>query len=182
MPELNAATPEPARDAGEWFALLYRELRGLARGELYRHHALTLGPTTLLHEAWMCVDAQALRFASRDDIVRYTARVMRGLVIDHIRRRASVKRGGEVHFEPLQTLSELRAMHHHCGDPALIALDDALQSLAQSHPALTELVELRYFGGFELSEIAALRGVSIRTLQRDWDKARLILFQLVQPG
>lgn len=164
--------PEP-RSASEWFQLLYDELRRRARGELFRHATLTLGPTTLLHETWLRVGHKPLEFASRNELVAYAARTMRGIVIDHIRARMASKRGGGV--EPLvyDTLADLRVMR----DDEVVGLDEALGALAAADPALCELVELRFFAGLTLAEIAALREVSERTVQRDWEKARLFLYR-----
>ena len=170
-------TPAPA-DAQHWFEQLYHELRRRARGELFRHEALSLGAATLVHEAWMQMDGRALAFSSQPELVAYAARVMRGIVIDHIRKRRSAKHGGELQFVPLDSLAELKAMP--LADSLL--LDDAIDTLALQDRALAQLVELKFFGGLSFVDIAALRGVSERTVQRDWDKARMFLFtQLKAP-
>ena len=170
-------TPAPA-DAQHWFEQLYHELRRRARGELFRHEALSLGAATLVHEAWMQMDGRALAFSSQSELVAYAARVMRGIVIDHIRKRRSAKHGGELQFVPLDSLAELKAMP--VADSLL--LDDAIDILAVQDQALAQLVELKFFGGLSFVDIAALRGVSERTVQRDWDKARMFLFtQLKAP-
>lgn len=166
------AVAVPARDVNEWFALLYHELRRIARGELFRHQALTLGPSTLLHEAWMRLDAGGLQFASQPELIAYAARMMRGLVIDHIRAHSSEKRGGEWDRLDLETLSEL----HDIGDTETLRINDALDALVGVDATLAELVELKFFAGMTFVEIAKLRNVSERTVQRDWDKARMLLF------
>ena len=173
-----AAIPLPAtRSASEWFQVLYGELRRRARGELFRHQAVTLGPTTLLHEAWLRMGQRdELRFASQAELVSYASRAMRGIVIDHIRARIAGKRGSGQAAIAYETLTDLRAMP----DVAVVALDDALEALASVDPALCELVELRFFAGLTLAEIAALRAVSERTAQRDWEKARLFLYQTIR--
>jgi len=158
--------------AAEWFEVLYHELRRMARGELFRQRALTLGPTTLLHEAWLRLAPADLRFATQDDLVRYTARVMRNIVIDHLREKTSQKRGGEFDFVAYETMADLREL----GSDRTLSLDLALQELASVDPPLAELVELKFFAGLTFGEIAALRKVSERTVQRDWDKARMLLF------
>jgi RNA polymerase sigma factor (TIGR02999 family) len=164
--------PLPALSALAWFEQLYHELRRMARGELFRHQALTMGPTTLLHEAWLRLGPSELQFATRQDLIRYTARVMRGIVIDHIRERGSLKRGAEFDFVPYDTLADLRAL----GGGEALQVNEALADLTGTEPALAELVELKFFAGLTFAEIAALRQVSERTVQRDWDKARLWLF------
>jgi RNA polymerase sigma factor (TIGR02999 family) len=164
-----------ARSAPEWFELLYGELRRMARGELFRHQALTMGPTTLLHEAWLRLLPSELKFASQEDLIRYTAHVMRGIVVDHIRSRASLKRGGNFDIVAYETLSDLRDM----GSEEALKINEAMQELCAIDAGLAELVELKFFGGLTFVEIAALRKVSERTVQRDWNKARLLLYSAV---
>lgn len=156
----------------EWFQLLYHELRRRARGELFRHQALTLGATTLLHEAWLRMDDKPLAFGTQAELVAYAGRVMRGIVIDHIRSRCSQKHGGEIELIPYATAEDLRAMQ----DGDVLQLDDALKDLAAADARLAELVELRFFAGLTFAEIAALREVAERTVQRDWEKARTLLY------
>ena len=164
-----------ARSAPEWFELLYNELRRMARGELFRHQALTMGPNTLLHEAWLRLLPSELKFASQVDLIRYTAHVMRGIVIDHIRSRASLKRGGAFDIVAYETLSDLRDM----GGEEALKVNEAMQELSAIDAGLAELVELKFFGGLSFIEIAALRKTSDRTVQRDWKKARLLLYAAV---
>lgn len=166
----------PARTGVEWFEILYHELRRMARGVLFRHQALTLGPTTLLHETWLRFAPSELKFATQRDLVRYTARVMRGIVVDHIRQRTSQQQGGEFDFVPYETLADLRQL----GSDEALRVNEALQDLATIDPALSELVELKFFAGLTFAELAALREVSERTVQRDWDKARMLLFAAIK--
>jgi RNA polymerase sigma factor (TIGR02999 family) len=100
----------------------------------------------------------------------YAARVMRGLIIDHANERRAQKRGGQ--FEITSTEGDVAAIT----DAAhLTAVSDALDELAKSHATLAEVVDLKFFCGFSFVEIAAMRGVSERTVQRHWDKARIYL-------
>lgn len=168
----DALAPGSARSASVWFQTLYHELRRRARGELFRHQALTLGPTTLLHEAWIQLERRPLEFASQGELVTYAGRTMRGIVIDHIRARQAGKRGSGADDLPYETLVDLNSMP----DREVLNLNDALAALTQADPLLAELVELKFFAGLNFAEIAVLRGVSERTVQRDWEKARLFLF------
>jgi RNA polymerase sigma factor (TIGR02999 family) len=170
--QADALPAAAARSASDWFQTLYHELRRRARGELFRHQALTLGPTTLLHEAWMQLERRPLEFASQGELVAYAGRTMRGIVIDHIRARQADKRGSGVETLPYETLVDLASMP----DREVLNLNDALAALVGADPALAELVELKFFAGLNFGEIAGLRGVSERTVQRDWEKARLFLF------
>lgn len=164
------------RSTREWFESLYHELRRRARGELFRQQVLTVGATTLLHEAWLRLDGRPLEFASQAELVAYSGRVMRSLVIDHIRGRRAAKHGGEYELVPYDTMLQLQAMK----DDDVLRVDDSLRDLATTDPGLAELVELHFFAGLTFIEIAALRGVSERTVQRDWDKARMLLFSALK--
>jgi len=154
------------------FAALYRELHRLARRQLHANASgLTLGATTLLHEAYLDLSQRGLAFPDRARFFAYAARAMRGLIIDYVRERRAIKRGGQFHLTTLDTLAAESAMPVDDLGP----LGEALDALAASDPALAELVELKFFCGFGFAEIAAMRGVSERTVQRDWSKARLFL-------
>ena len=112
-------------------------------------------------------------FPDRARFLGYASRVMRGLVIDLLRERRALKRGGGFHITRLPT--EIESPDADEGE--LSRLSDALDELALSDPRMAEIVDLKYFCGFTLDEIAAQRGTSKRTIQRDWEKARIILFQ-----
>lgn len=168
---------DPA-DPDHLFAALYDELHRLAESQLRRGGAgLTLSPTTLLHEAYLRIGRQGeLAFPDRGRFFAYAARAMRRLVIDYARRKRARRRGSE--FEITLSGSEAEAVAGPDGD-RLARLGDALDELAGASPELAELVDLHFFCGFSLGEIAHLRGVSERTAQRDWRKARLVLHQLL---
>jgi RNA polymerase sigma factor (TIGR02999 family) len=168
-----AADAGDALKAGELFAALYRELHGIAGRELHlRGRDLTLSPTTLLHEAYLDLAARdGVRFPDKERFLAYASRVMRGLLIDYVRRRRAVKRGGE--FQ-LTTLEEDAPTVIPDAEP-LERLSGALDALAQVDARLANVVDLHFFCGFSLVDIAQLRGVSDRTVQSDWRKARLLL-------
>lgn len=185
MPPHGGHPPEPeypqsSGSADDQFSLLYRELHELARRHLNRQGgALSLSTTTLLHEAYLNVASRAdIRFPDRARFLGYASRAMRGLIVDYARRRSAAKRGGEFHLLPLEDDA--------VADPGTDAaeleeLSAALDQLATIDPSLAELVDLHFFCGLDFVEIAALRGVSDRTVQRDWQKARLILHQALRP-
>ena len=160
-----------ARDA--LFAALYADLHRLAEIHVRRGGGvITLGATTLLHEAYLrLAERDRLAFPDRNRFLGYASRAMRGLVINYVRDRRALKRGGALSFT---TLDENRAG---VVDPLddLEPLGAALDDLAEVDPGLAELVDLRFFCGFTFEEIAAMRGVSVRTAQRDWAKARILL-------
>jgi RNA polymerase sigma factor (TIGR02999 family) len=164
--------------AEKLFALLYHELHGLAQHHLRRGGSgLSLGATTLLHEAYLSMAGRdGVAFPDRSRFLAYASRAMRGLVVDYARRRSAKKRGRQFEI----TLTDDAAVS---GEPAnaeeLTALSDALDELAAMDPSLAQLVDLHFFCGFSFVEIAGLRGVSERTVQRDWRKARILLHQRV---
>ena len=166
------AQAEPGRPNDALFSALYRELHRLARRELHRGGgALTLGATTLLHETYLELCGRGLHFPDRARFLAYAARAMRGLIVDSVRRRRALKRGSAFHLTSLDVTGASEAE----APQDLGPLSDALDELVQAEPALAELVELKYFCGLSLAEIAVLRGVNERTVQRHWDKARLFL-------
>jgi RNA polymerase sigma factor (TIGR02999 family) len=159
------------------FATLYGELHRLARRELARRGGLvTLGATTLLHEAYLDISARdGMVFPDRFRFMAYAARAMRGLIIDHVRRRHAQKRGGRFEITALHTtIADSVADEHE-----LQEISDSLDELATIDAALAEVVDLKFFCGFSFAEIGAMRGVSERTVQRQWEKARLYLHHAI---
>ena len=165
---VNTGTPNSLR-----FAALYGDLRQLAERQLRRSAGAPISPTTLLHEAYLDMSGKDAVFPDRERFIGYAARVMRGLIIDLVRERRALKRGAEFHITQLPT--ELGAPD---GDEAaLTRLSDALDELATHDARLAEVVDLKYFCGYTFEDIAAQRGTSKKTVQRDWEKARVILFR-----
>jgi RNA polymerase sigma factor (TIGR02999 family) len=185
MPEPELATIRYAAEAGDrragdrLFTLLYEELRRMAQRELRRGSATTLSPTTLLHETFLNISQrETLAFAHAGQFMSYAARAMRGLIIDHVRRRQTTKRGGQLQITSLPT--ELPGVLE--SDPALARIDDlnrALDALALVDSRLAECVDLKFFCGFSFGQIAEFRRVSERTVRRDWSKARVLLNALI---
>jgi RNA polymerase sigma factor (TIGR02999 family) len=159
------------------FATLYAELHRLARRELGRRGGhVTLGVTTLLHEAYLDISGrEGLVFPDRARFMSYAARVMRGLVIDHVRRRHALKRGGLFEITALDTTVADQVTDEH----QLQRISDALDELATLDAALAEVVDLKFFCGFSFAEIGAMHGVSERTVQRQWEKARIYLHRAI---
>jgi RNA polymerase sigma factor (TIGR02999 family) len=162
-----------AGSKGRLFAALYAELHRLAERQLKRSAGAMISPTTLLHESYLRFSAGGAQFPDRARFIAYAARVMRGLLIDLLRERLALKRGGGFHITQLNT--EIAESHADAAEAS--RLSEALDELAARDARLAELVDLKYFCGYTFEEIAALRGSSPRTLQRDWEKARMILFQ-----
>lgn len=159
----------------ELLPLVYAELRAIAarhlRGERAGH---TLSPTALVHEAWMRLDADdALAPADRRQFFAIAARRMRQVLIDHARQRDAAKRGGPA--REAVTLSSLA--DESTGGVDLLALEQALDRLQALDARKAQVVELRYFGGLDMADIASVLGISRATAQRDWEVARSFLFQ-----
>ena len=165
---INTDTPNSLR-----FAALYSELRQLAERQLRRSAGASISPTTLLHEAYLDMSGKDAVFPDRERFIGYAARVMRGLIIDLVRERRALKRGAAFHITQLPT--ELGASDE--DEVALTRLSDALDELATLDARLAEVVDLKYFCGYTFEDIAAQRGTSKKTVQRDWEKARVILFR-----
>jgi RNA polymerase sigma factor (TIGR02999 family) len=154
------------------FASLYGELRQLAERQLQRNAGAPVSPTTLLHEAYLGMRGRDAVFPDRERFIGYAARVMRGLIIDFVRDRCALKRGGEFHFTQLPTQVPESSKE----ETELSRISEALDELAARDAKLAELVDLKYFCGYTFDEIAAQRGASARTVKRDWEKARALLF------
>ena len=167
----------PDADAERLFATLYGELHRLARRELSRRGGhMTLGATTLLHEAYLDMSSRGgMVFPDRARFMAYASRAMRGLIIDYARRRHAQKRGGLFELTSLQTTIADRLTDAN----ELQRISDALDALAAVDAALAEVVDLKFFCGFSFTEIAAMRAVSERTVQRHWEKARLYLHHAI---
>lgn len=156
-----------------YFATMYRELHRIARRELARRGQGTLSATTLLHEAYLDISGRERKFPDRNRFLAYASRVMRGLIIDHSRNRHAQKRGGL--FEITSLATEVAQV---VPDTAVLTrVSDALDALAEVDAGLALIVDLKFFCGFSFVEIAAMRDVSERTVQRDWEKARIYLHQ-----
>lgn len=155
------------------FAALYAELHRVARAQLRAGGRVSLSATTLLHEAFLSMrERDPAKFPDRAHFVAYAARAMRGLVIDYVRNRRAQKRGGEFHMTTFDTDAvDARA----ADDEDVPRIGEALAALAEVDPALAQIVDLKFFCGLSIGEIAALRGVSERTIRRDWVKARIYL-------
>jgi RNA polymerase sigma factor (TIGR02999 family) len=176
---LRRADQADPQAADQLFAALYSELRRLAEHHLERGGSLTLGTTTLVHDAYLSmIGRRDAKFPDRARFFSYASRAMRGLVIDYARRRRAKKRGRDYEITLVEDEVAVPATVEAGQD--LEALADALGHLAKLDPALAELVDLHFFAGFSFGEIAELRGVSERTVQRDWRKARLLLHRALR--
>jgi RNA polymerase sigma factor (TIGR02999 family) len=173
--EAEAGTPGAKE---RLFSGLYAELHRLAQYHLQRNSGTPISPTTLLHETYLGMGVDAV-FPDRSRFMSYASRVMRGLIIDFARQRRAQKRGAQFEITQLdsQLDGQVQIAESDGEQKRLVQLSEALDELTVLDPRLAEVVDLKYFCGFSLTDIAAMRGVALRTVQRDWDKARLFLFR-----
>ena len=176
---LRAAHAGDRDAANRAYAALYPELLKIARARLRAHQPNTLLDTqALVHESFMrFVEAEKIGIGDRKHFFTYAAKTMRNIVIDFARRRQAERRGGAAERVTLDThlLGEGRQ------DTSVIDVDNALRELEALDPALAQVVEMRYFGGYTDAEIAAAMDITDRTVRRHWDKARAFILAQLQP-
>ena len=169
---------DPAAD-DQLLPLLYAELRAIAERHMQRERAEhTLQPTALVHEAFLRLTAGiAIEFADRAHFLRAASTAMRRVLVDHARARNAAKRGDAF----CVTLDEsLVAAPDRSVD--MLVLDDALTRLAAAEPRWAQVVELRFFAGLEVPEVAEMLGTSTATVKRDWRFARAWLARELSPS
>jgi RNA polymerase sigma factor (TIGR02999 family) len=160
------------------FSTLYGELHRMAKRELARRGAFaSMGVTTLLHEAYLDMSGRGgACFPDEARFMGYAARVMRGLIIDHARSRMAFKRGGEFQITAING----DEIENPVDAKELLSISDSLDELEKVEPDLAKLVDLKFFCGFSFVEIAALLKLSVRTVQRRWEKARIYLHRTIR--
>ncbi len=165
------AAPESVR---EMFPALYRELRRLARSKLAAGGRHTLLDTSaLVNEAYLRMQREGgVLLRDREHFLAYAATTMRSIVIDFIRRRSADRRGGDAQHVTLDTQAG-----HAMGstDAEIVAVHEALETLARVDARLVQVVEMRYFAGLSDTEIGSALGLNERTVRRDWARARVLL-------
>jgi RNA polymerase sigma factor (TIGR02999 family) len=156
--------------------LVYNELRRLASRYLKRERgAHTLEPTALVHEAFLrLTNENQPEWQDRAHFFGVAARLMRQILVDHARRHHSLKRGGDCQQS---TMTEELAVYSPQKSAELLALDEALQRLASQDERQCRVVEMKFFAGLNIEQIAAVLDVSTRTVKRDWTMARAWLHQ-----
>jgi RNA polymerase sigma factor (TIGR02999 family) len=171
---LSAVAQGRAGALGELYALLYPELHRLAHARIRRSKPFTLLDTTaLLHESFLRFQqSKAVALPDRDRFMAYAAHVMRSVVVDTIRRSRRERHGGDAQHV------EFDDSVHSGADPAhddVLRVHELLGALEQIDVRLVRVVEMRYFAGMTEPEVAGVLGVTVRTVARDWEKARLYL-------
>ena len=159
----------------ELIPLVYQELRRMAHRYLAgQRPGHTLQTTALVHETYLqLVDCRQVRWQDRTHFLAVSAKLMRRILVDYARSRNANKRGGAA--RPVTLDESLDFAPQRSAD--LVALDDSLEALATIDPRKSKVVELKFFGGLETSEMAEVLGVSQQTILRDWKLAKLWLLR-----
>jgi RNA polymerase sigma factor (TIGR02999 family) len=165
------------------FPIGYAELRQLAQHLLQRRHGAPLRTTSLVHETWLRLARRAgMEHPEREHLLAIAARAMRCVLVDHARRRAALKRGMGKPDATLDALDSPDAVLELTSDVDCLALHEALERLARFDERKARAVELRFFGGLELEEIAEVLSISTATVKRDWLLARAWLYRELHDG
>ena len=164
------------------YALLYPEIKRVARMRLAQSgpggRAAGLDTTALVHEGFLrMADQQGLQGETRGQFFAYVGRVLRSVVIDHLRTEGRDKRGGDAVMVTLSAASDVAAAQSQAVD--VVGLDQALERMRTLDKGLYELIEMIGFAGLTIAEVAAIRGVSTRTINRDLVKGRALLQELL---
>ena len=158
--------------------VVYRELRAIAHRHVASHNNGTLATTELVHEAYLkLVDQSRAEWRDRAHFFALASVAMRQVLLDRAKARAALKRGGEkrrVTFD-----DDVAAIDDDA--ELLLAIDDAITRLAGIEPRLARVVECRFYAGLSEEEIAEALGVTTRTVERDWAKARMLLRDTLAP-
>ena len=175
---IRAASEGDERASGKLYERLYADLRRLARARLRAGgRDAILDTTAVVHEAYVrLVRAGSARAGDRQQFLAYAARAIRSVVVDFVRERNAERRGGGAKNASLSEGALIAGRDDH----EVLRVHEALDRLGRLDAALARLVEMRYFAGFEVSEIADVLGVSERTVERQWQKARAFLFEALK--
>jgi len=157
------------------FGVVYPDLRRLARARLRGRMAeADLGTTALVHECYLKMHAtRRLEASDRSRFFAYVAMAMRSIIVDLARERATQRRGGAFSHVEFDTDHDLPGDLRDAAQ--ILRIHEALEEIGHHDRRLSQVVEMRYFGGYEDEEIAQALEVSVRTVRRDWQKARLLL-------
>jgi RNA polymerase sigma factor (TIGR02999 family) len=175
---ITSVTDAGCPSADTLFVTLYDDLHRLAKREVMRQRLPDFGVTTLLHEAYIAISARkGAVFPHPGRFMAYAAQVIRGVSIDNVRARLTRKRGAGVHH------TTFVGDRHSVNTPDLPGqISEALDELAAHDAELAEVIELKFFEGLSFVEIAAMKGVSERTIKRQWRRGRLYLHNALSEG
>jgi len=177
---LNRAQEGDAEAADSVIAILYDELRAIARAQMggAGGAAQTLQPTALVHEAYLRLVRHGDSWENRRHFLGFAARAMRSVLVDHARAKRRAKRGGGLKREPLH--AAVAWFEENRID--LLALDEALKRLEREDTRRHRIVELRFFAGLDNAEVAKTLSISLATVEREWAVARAWLYRYMSDG
>jgi RNA polymerase sigma factor (TIGR02999 family) len=178
---VDADNPDSDLSVDESFAWTYRELKRLARVRLRGGgRDVLLDTTALVHEAYMRLGPRlALRFPDTPRFLAYASRVMRSVIVDEVRHRASERHGGGC--VRIQLTGDPDALlRQDVDNDYILRVHEAVEALQKQDARMAQVVEMRWFGGFSEAEIASAIGVTERTVRRDWEHARLLLAEALR--
>jgi len=172
---LDAARYGDESAVNQVFSVMYDDLHRIAHARLRGNQPLTLLDTTsLVHDAYLrFLKADRLQVSDRPHFLAYAARVMRSIIVDAVRKRQADRRGGDAIHVTLNTAIQESVQ---TPEDEIAKVGDAVAELAKLDDRLAQVVEMRYFAGMTEVEIAEVLGVTERTVRRDWEKARLLLY------
>jgi RNA polymerase sigma factor (TIGR02999 family) len=171
---IHGAQQGDADAADALYAAAFPDLRRLARARLRATRRPTLLDTgSLVSESYVRFASSRVSIEGRSHFMCWAARAMRSIIVDYTRRRLADRRGAGATHVPL----DVDPANPAAGEEEILAVHEALQRLADADPRLARVVELRYFGGLTDAEVADVLNVTERTVRRDWQKARLLLYE-----
>ncbi len=176
---LHAVSKGSSEAFGRLFPMVYESLKQIARAHLRgRSNNKTLSTTDLVHDAYLKMSAQSpVEWEGRSHFYAVASRAMRQILVDYARRKSAAKR---IHPNDKVTLTS-SDIAYELNMTEILTLDEALETLGKLNDRLRKVVEYRFFGGMKEEEIAEVLGISTRTVERDWVKARLFLHRELHP-
>lgn len=176
---LRAMHDGDATASDQLLPIVYKELHRIAESYMRRERSdHTLQPTALINEAWLRLTGEEVEWKDRSHFIGLAAHVMRQVLVDHARRHGRDRRGGDLHRVEMN--DDLAISAHRLDE--ILALDQAMERLSEKNPRQARIVELRYFGGLSVDQIAAMLDIAPRSVKRDWALARVFLFRALNPG
>jgi RNA polymerase sigma factor (TIGR02999 family) len=176
---LQAMNEGDERASGALLPIVYKELHRIAESCMRRERPdHTLQPTALINEAWLRLSDEKVDWKDRAHFIGIAAHVMRRVLVDYARQHGRKRRAGDLQRVELDDNMAISPDRLH----EVLVLDQAMERLAAKSPRQARVVELRYFGGLSVEQIAGMLEVAPRSVKRDWALARVFLFRELNPG
>lgn len=174
---MDESTPPIPHSLNAHFEQAYHDLRRIARAQLNQHQrTASLDTTALVHESYLkFAQSQGVKPEDKRHFLGYAAKVMRSVIVDAARARNAERRGGDLH----ETTLNSAILDNVTLETGVIRVDEAVEALQKVDERLAQLVELRFFAGLSMEETAEAMDTPLRTLYREWEKARLILMDAI---